>query len=313
MSARDYLEQNGIETALAAAVAEVIKKRPDNPLKVISEILGMGRKFDAATPFLAIVRIPVKADQKEEYLKIAQNVDAVVETSEPGMLHHTFDCDPKNPNTLVWSEVYQNDAAFLAHLQNAPVGAYLGQHVPLADAFNLEIYGTVADETAQAIGAAAGGLPGATTKFFKSTLGFSRILGQKITTRPQAHGPESPFMVIARVTVKPGKISEYLAIAKEVDDGVFATEPGMIHHTFDQDPDDPHKFTWTEAYQNDAAMLAHLVNPVVGSYLSKHGAIADHFALELYGTVGDDLREALNSAGPPITYFDTACGFSRLW
>ena len=48
-----------------------------------------------------------------------------VEASEPGMVHHTFDQDPENPHCYTWSEVYKNDAAFLAHLANPPVAEYL--------------------------------------------------------------------------------------------------------------------------------------------------------------------------------------------
>jgi hypothetical protein len=29
----------------------------------------------------------------------------------------------------------------------------------------------------------------------------------------------------------------------------------MLHHTFDQDPDDHLNFTWSEVYKNDAALV----------------------------------------------------------
>ena len=40
----------------------------------------------------------------------------------------------------------------------------------------------------------------------------------------------------------------------------------MLHHTFDQDPDDPLRFVWSEVYKNDDALLAHLANPASVSY-----------------------------------------------
>ena len=39
------------------------------------------------------------------------------------------------------------------------------------------------------------------------------------------------------------------------DKAVEADEPGMLHHTFDQDPDDSLCFVWSEVYKNDDALL----------------------------------------------------------
>ena len=49
----------------------------------------------------------------------------------------------------------------------------------------------------------------------------------------------NPFILIARIRVKEGKVEEYLKIAKEADDAVNKSEPDMLIHTFDQDPSDP--------------------------------------------------------------------------
>ena len=70
----------------------------------------------------------------------------------------------------------------------------------------------------------------------------------------------NPFILIARIRVKEGKVEEYLKIAKEADDAVNASEPDMLIHTFDQDPTDPLEFTWSEVYRNSEAMLHHLNN-----------------------------------------------------
>ena len=68
--------------------------------------------FDQSTPFLLLARIHVKPGCVEEYLELARVTDAAVQASEPGMIHHTFDQDPDDPQAFVWSEVYANDAAF---------------------------------------------------------------------------------------------------------------------------------------------------------------------------------------------------------
>ena len=65
----------------------------------------------------------------------------------------------------------------------------------------------------------------------------------------------TPFILIARIKVKPGKVDEYLELATATDLAVHASEPGMLHHTFDQDPENSLCFTWSEVYKNDAAFL----------------------------------------------------------
>ena len=121
----------------------------------------------------------------------------------------------------------------------------------------------------------------------------------------------TPFILIARIQVKPGKVQEYLELAIKTDAAVEASEPGMLHHTFDQDPDDPLAFVWSEVYANDAAFLAHLSNPIVGDYLAKHAELGDGFSVEVYGTIGAECRAAMAATGLPLKIFETRCGYSR--
>ena len=74
-------------------------------------------------------------------------------------------------------------------------------------------------------------------------------------------------MLLAKLKIKEDKVSKYLEIADKTDNAVEADEPEMLHHTFDQDPDDPLCCVWLEVYKNDDALLAHLANPAVGVYL----------------------------------------------
>ena len=52
-------------------------------------------------------------------------------------------------------------------------------------------------------------------------------------------GADTPFILLAKITVKEDKVSEYLELAEKTDKAVEAIEPGMLHHTFDQDPENP--------------------------------------------------------------------------
>ena len=125
-------------------------------------------------------------------------------------------------------------------------------------------------------------------------------------------GANTPFILIARIQVKPNKVQEYLLLAAKTDTAVEASEPGMLHHTFDQDPENPLRFVWSEVYKNDEAFIAHLANPAVGEYLQEHPKLADDFTVEVYGTVGDKCLEVMKGTGVPFKVFTTKLGYSRV-
>ncbi len=123
---------------------------------------------------------------------------------------------------------------------------------------------------------------------------------------------ENPFVLLARITVKEGMVDAYLEIAEEVDRAVENTEEGMLLHTFDRDPDDPHKFVWTEVYRKSDDFLFHADNPPVLEYVEKHAELATHFAIEIYGNVSYEVIEAINSREIPLKHFaSTSVGYIR--
>ena len=116
---------------------------------------------------------------------------------------------------------------------------------------------------------------------------------------------QNPFILIARIQVKAGMVEEYLEIADEVDKAVELSEPGMLFHNFDADPDDPLAFTWTEVYSNSNAFIKHDANPPVQEYVAKHSELADGFTIEIYGDVSKDVIETINRLGIPLKHFKT--------
>ena len=88
---------------------------------------------------------------------------------------------------------------------------------------------------------------------------------------------ENPIILIARISVKPGRVEEYLEIAEEVDNETKRLEPGMIFHNFDSDPDDELVFTWSEIYLNSEALIFHLDAAHAQEYVKKHDQLADGF------------------------------------
>ena len=130
--------------------------------------------------------------------------------------------------------------------------------------------------------------------------------------KSMSFGAETPFILLARIQVKPEKVQEYLLLAAKTDKAVEDSEPEMLHHTFDQDPENHLRFVWSEVYKNDEAFLAHLANPSVGEYLQGHAELGDNFTVEVYGTVGDKCKAAMEATGLPLTIFESKLGYSRV-
>ena len=122
----------------------------------------------------------------------------------------------------------------------------------------------------------------------------------------------TPFMLLARIHVKADCLDQYLELARITDVAVQSSEPGMLHHTFDQDPEDPQAFVWSEVYANDEAFTAHVSNPPVQEYLQKHAELGDGFSIEVYGTVGDDCRKLMRSFGLPLKIHESKLRYSRV-
>ena len=123
---------------------------------------------------------------------------------------------------------------------------------------------------------------------------------------------DNPFVLIARITVKEGKVSEYMVIANDADNAVNKSEPGMLLHNFDADPNDRHRFVWTEVYRNSADFLFHADNPPVQDYVKKHAELADHFSIEIYGNVSCAVIDKIEKLGIPLVHFkNTGVGYVR--
>ena len=123
---------------------------------------------------------------------------------------------------------------------------------------------------------------------------------------------ENPIVLLARITVKEGMVDAYLEIAEEVDKAVEKTEEGMLFHSFDRDPNDQHKFVWTEVYRKSDDFLFHADNPPVLEYVEKHAELATHFSIEIYGNVSNEVIETINSREIPLKHFaSTSVGYIR--
>lgn len=130
----------------------------------------------------------------------------------------------------------------------------------------------------------------------------------EVNERPNA---ETPFVLIAKLRVKPDQVEEYLKIAQKADDAVRHSEPGMLLHTFDASPDDPCSFTWTEVYQNDVALIAHFNNPLLQPYLTEHDRLADGaINVTIYGNLAKETVQFLNQSGVPWRHHPSKLGFA---
>ena len=122
---------------------------------------------------------------------------------------------------------------------------------------------------------------------------------------------EKPFVLIARLHALAGESEKVMQLSKAADKAVKASEPGMLLHTFDQDPADPQRFVWTEVYENSAALVFHLENPPLQQYLAEVSPLLSSFTVELYGEVSAEAVTLLRSTGTPTTHFKTRFGYIR--
>ena len=144
---------------------------------------------------------------------------------------------------------------------------------------------------------------------------FLTLLAVMMSSAAQAQnalpaGP-SAFVLIARLHALPGQADQVVAMSAAVDKKVEAGEPGMLLHTFDQDPADPQGFIWTEVYENSEALIFHLNNADLGAYLEAVSPLLDDFTVELYGAVSDEAVAALRATGTPTTHYPNVLGYIR--
>ena len=107
-----------------------------------------------------------------------------------------------------------------------------------------------------------------------------------------------------------GRIRKILKVSGE--DSFIEAIYGNKIRNFVYSEEKPLCFTWSEVYQNDDDFLAHLANPTVGEYLQGHAELGDGFTIEVYGTVGEKCKEAMNATGLPLKFFESKCGYSRV-
>jgi len=120
-----------------------------------------------------------------------------------------------------------------------------------------------------------------------------------------------PFVLIARMQSKLESANDVVELSGLADKAVKASEPGMLLHTFEQDPHDPLGFVWTEVYADSAALIFHLENPPLQNYLSEVSPLLDSFTVVLYGSVSEEAVQMLRATGTPTTHYETKFGYVR--
>ena len=121
---------------------------------------------------------------------------------------------------------------------------------------------------------------------------------------------QSAFVLIARLHALPGE-AENVALSSAVDEKVEAGEPGMLLHTFDAHPNDSLGFVWTEVYENSEALVFHLDNADLTTYLEAVSPLLDVFTVELYGAVSPEAVARLRETGTPVTHYPNVLGYVR--
>ena len=73
---------------------------------------------------------------------------------------------------------------------------------------------------------------------------------------------------------------------------------------------------WDFLCRTHAALLAHLPNPPLQTFIGQHLEMGDGFSVEIYGTLAPETKEAFSGAakeiGFEVKYFETKLGYTRL-
>jgi quinol monooxygenase YgiN len=75
----------------------------------------------------------------------------------------------------------------------------------------------------------------------------------------KAPAPDYAMMITARLNVKPEKVKDFLAVAKEMVEN-SNKEAGCTSYQLFQDPYDNSGFIFVESYKNQAAVEAHFIS-----------------------------------------------------
>lgn len=94
-----------------------------------------------------------------------------------------------------------------------------------------------------------------------AVIGFSCTTNKPAETAKVAAGPTiqpdtCKMMIVAKVSVKPEKVKDFTALAKEIIEK-SNQESGCTSYQLYQDPYDASKFVFVEQYRNQAAVDAH--------------------------------------------------------
>ena len=79
---------------------------------------------------------------------------------------------------------------------------------------------------------------------------------QVIDTLSKVETTDYKMMIVAKLSLKPDKVKDFIAAAKEIIEK-SNTESGCIFYQLYQDPYDNTKFVFVEEYKNQAAVDAH--------------------------------------------------------
>lgn len=265
-------------------------------------------KFGADTPFVLLCRMGVKPGMTSQLLAASKKCDDAVRAAEPGMLHHTLDQDPDDPLQFVWTKLYANDDAFVTGASNPALGEFLAKHGEIGTTCIFEVYGTVGPQCLEVMRRLAYPL-----KLYTSKLGYSRDGSpEKLKVHTASpFGADAPFIVISRYEVLADNVDDFFDAAKTRDDAVHANEPGMLHHTFDQDADEPLRLVCTQLCENDEAFINHMRSPTLGDFIKKYGGADAKCTIECYGTLGSKCLEELQGLPASKKVYSTKLGFSR--
>ena len=143
-------------------------------------------------------------------------------------LYHVMAQSTTDPNLFTWTEVYVDEAAMFAHVENTGsaglshlLSAYthVGEDALFSEPMAMEAFGPLTKKATDALGSFGGKISLNTSVGFGGTGWAPRVKGEV--------GSGQTIVLQAICKVKPEKMEQFMALSEEIDRLVEEEEPGM--------------------------------------------------------------------------------------
>tara|TARA_Y100001968_G_C19387984_1_gene733950 strand:- start:700 stop:1128 length:429 start_codon:yes stop_codon:yes gene_type:complete len=100
---------------------------------------------EEGNPITLVTKVIVKDEMLTEYIELADQTSIAIRSSEEGIIFQHFGKNDQHPNSYTWIEIFKNEYALQAHIQNPIQYLYNANHNYLGESLTFEIHGNISN------------------------------------------------------------------------------------------------------------------------------------------------------------------------